>query len=124
MLKEVTISEALQAAQDGADVTVLISKGGGREGRELLRIPLQELLEACVFLTDQEAPEPEQNAPEPEPKPTAPKRKQIDTGKILALHNAGWSNVKIADEMRLHPITVGKYVKALTAAENKEEKSL
>ncbi len=29
MLKEVTISEALQAAQDGADVTVLISKGGG-----------------------------------------------------------------------------------------------
>lgn len=28
MLKEVTISEALQAAQDGADVTVLISKGG------------------------------------------------------------------------------------------------
>lgn len=104
-------------------MTVLISTGE-REGRELLRIPLQELLEACIFLTNQEAPEPEQKAPEPEQKPTAPKRKKIDTGKILALHNAGWSNVKIADEMRLHPITVGKYVKALTAAENKEEKIL
>lgn len=40
-------------------------------------------------------------------------RKQIDTGKIMALHNAGWSNVKIADEMGLSAITVGKYVNKL-----------
>jgi len=40
-------------------------------------------------------------------------RKNIDTGKIIALHNAGWSNVKIADEMGLSPITIGKYVKTL-----------
>lgn len=29
----------------------------------------------------------------------------------MALHRAGWSNVKIADEMKLHPVTVGKYIK-------------
>ena len=28
-----------------------------------------------------------------------PKRKRIDRGKVRALHDAGWSNVKIADEM-------------------------
>jgi len=35
-----------------------------------------------------------------EPKGAAPpKRKRIDRGKVRALHDAGWSNVKIADEM-------------------------
>lgn len=42
----------------------------------------------------------------------AKKRRKVDIGKIMALHNAGWSNTKIADEMHLHPITVGKYIKA------------
>lgn len=26
---------------------------------------------------------------------------RIDLGKIIALHNAGWSSAKIADEMRM-----------------------
>ena len=38
-------------------------------------------------------------------------RKQIDTGKIVALHKAGWTNAKIADEMGLSAVTVGKYIK-------------
>lgn len=41
-------------------------------------------------------------------------RKQIDTGKIMALHRARWSNAKIADEMGLSAVTVGKYVKKLS----------
>lgn len=32
----------------------------------------------------------------PEEKPV---RRKIDYGKIMALHNAGWNNAKIADEM-------------------------
>lgn len=44
-------------------------------------------------------------------------RKQIDTGKIMALHNAGWTNAKIADEMGLSAVTVGKYVKKLLKGE-------
>ena len=38
-------------------------------------------------------------------------RKQIDAGKIAALHKAGWTNAKIADEMGLSAVTVGKYIK-------------
>ena len=44
--------------------------------------------------------------------------KQIDTGKLLALHKAGWSNVKIADELGISDVTVGKYLKR---AEEKED---
>ncbi len=36
---------------------------------------------------------------------------KVDTGKIMALYNAGWNYKKIADEMQLHPITISKYVK-------------
>lgn len=35
----------------------------------------------------------------------------IDFGKILALHNAGWSSAKIADEMRM---TEDEYCEAIT----------
>ena len=41
-------------------------------------------------------------------------RKQVDAGKIMALHRAGWNNVKIADEMGLSAVTVGKYVQKLS----------
>lgn len=41
------------------------------------------------------------------------KRKRIDAGKILALHKAGWSNVKIAEEMGTSDVTVGKYLKQM-----------
>jgi len=39
------------------------------------------------------------------------KRKLIDTGKIYALHDAGWNTTKIADEMGLSWATVDKYLK-------------
>ena len=45
-------------------------------------------------------------------------KKPIDTGKLLALHKAGWSNVKIADELGISDVTVGKYLKR---AEEKED---
>lgn len=35
----------------------------------------------------------------------------IDFGKIIALHNAGWSSAKIADEMRM---TEDEYYNAIT----------
>ena len=56
--------------------------------------------------------EPEKTAAT-EKKPRKP-GKQIDTGKILALHNAKWTNAKIADEMGLSAVTVGKYIRKLT----------
>lgn len=35
-----------------------------------------------------------------EKKPSGKKRRRLDTGKVMALHRAGWSNGQIADEMR------------------------
>lgn len=31
----------------------------------------------------------------------------------MALHKAGWSNVKIADELGISDVTVGKYLKQM-----------
>lgn len=39
--------------------------------------------------------------------------KRLDTGKLLALHNAGWSAEKIADEMQTQPRTVRKCLEKL-----------
>lgn len=60
------------------------------------------------------------NTPKPvsEPHETASKpeeteqkgRKRIDIGKIMALKNAGWSNVKIADEMGMNPQAVANAI--------------
>ena len=54
--------------------------------------------------------------PEPVPekkKPVPPSNKisDVDVGKIRALHNAGWSNAKIADEMKLSDPTIRKYIR-------------
>lgn len=38
------------------------------------------------------------------------RRKRIDIGKIMALKNAGWSNVKIADEMGMNPQAVANAI--------------
>ena len=55
---------------------------------------------------------PPESVPEP-PKPEQVKRKRrnsIDIGKIMALKNAGWSNVKIADEMGMNPQAVANAI--------------
>ena len=37
-------------------------------------------------------------------------RKKIDIGKVMALRNAGWSNIKIADEMGVKPQSIAAAV--------------
>ena len=50
-------------------------------------------------------------------------KKKIDTGKLLALHKAGWSNAKIANELGVSDVTVGKYLKQLTEEKENEQQS-
>ena len=45
-----------------------------------------------------------------DPKSEKPKRRTVDKGKVLALHAAGWSAAKIADEMRCSTQTVYRIV--------------
>ena len=42
---------------------------------------------------------------------TGGKRKQVDVGKMFALKKAGWSQVKIADELGVSEATVSAYLK-------------
>ena len=39
------------------------------------------------------------------------KGKVVDRGKVLALHKAGWSQAKIADEMGCHPSRISQILK-------------
>lgn len=66
-------------------------------------------------LQKESKPEPKKTASKPAPKKTAPKKnaKPIDKGKIGALHRAGWSAAKIADEMKLGLSTVYKIIKEI-----------
>ena len=55
----------------------------------------------------------------PEPGKAAKPRRRIDYGKIMALHNNGWSNAKIADEMRMTP---GAVATAISTYKKKTKK--
>lgn len=53
-----------------------------------------------------------------------PKRaKKIDTGKLLALHKAGWRNVKIAEELGVSDVTVGNYLRKMKEKQNDGHKT-
>ena len=124
MLKEVSEKEALKAYMEGKDVLLVegISKD---KDRNPLAFDLTQLFKGKHFLIESEAepkkmPEPKQES-ESEPKQDqepqdsvseeTQNRRRVDVGKIKALHNAGWTNKAIADEMGINPMTVGKYVK-------------
>jgi hypothetical protein len=50
-----------------------------------------------------------------------PAKKKIDKGKIMALHNAGWSGKKIADEMGVSQGTVSTYLKEMKMEEKRDD---
>ena len=54
-------------------------------------------------------------------KATNSRKLDLDLGKIAALHNAGWTNQKIADEMGVSSVTIGNRMQeALEFLANKE----
>lgn len=83
---------------------------------------LEQNHQVMFFLPD----DPEEAAPEekestPPSKPPAAKRRQVDGGKIKALHEAGWPVAKIADEMRVSQQTVYTYLKKMEERERVNE---
>ena len=50
---------------------------------------------------------------EQKPEPAAEPGKGIDTGKIKALRDAGWTPKKIADELKVSPSTITYHLKRL-----------
>ena len=73
---------------------------------------------AVFFIPDNQ--EPGESTPPPS-KPPAAKRRQVDGGKIKALHEAGWPVAKIADEMRVSQQTVYTYLKKMEEKERVNE---
>ena len=49
------------------------------------------------------------------------KRAKVDTGKLLALHKAGWPNTKIAEELKVSDVTVGNYLRKLKEEDNEKD---
>jgi DNA-directed RNA polymerase specialized sigma24 family protein len=77
---------------------------------------IEDLGFADGFLIEEEDPQPEpKTKPEPKAKPkTEPKKSGpagIDHGKLIALHKAGWSIEKIADEMGCTTTTVRNHIR-------------
>ncbi|HCG58791.1 MAG TPA: hypothetical protein DEV97_02140 [Lachnospiraceae bacterium] len=98
MLKEIDLAGALARMKDGSEkicMLVPVSKD----------TTLEELMQAKGFALADTKKE------EPKPKAEKPKR-NIDTGKILALHNAGWTASAIASEIGCSTPTVTKYINA------------
>lgn len=56
---------------------------------------------------------PPEGSEKEKPKKTG-KRTKIDRGKVMALHNAGWTNKKIADEMECSEWSVSMILKELS----------
>ena len=124
-VKQIDMKTALELTARGQEVMVLIPGTPDSKWEDMLPGTLQHMLAGCLFFRREVALEKELVPPptgkKETEKPHGGKKKQIDTGKLLALHKAGWSNVKIADELGISDMTVGRYLKMM-AEEKKDGK--
>lgn len=120
-VKQIDMKAALELAAKGREVMILVPGRKESGWNDMMPDTLQHMLEGCLFFRKEPAMEKELAGIAPPRKKTVKGvggKKPIDTGKLLALHKAGWSNVKIADELGISDVTVGKYLKR---AEEKED---
>lgn len=103
-MKEVILTDAMDALCDGQDVYILTRLTAGTTLAELA------VADSFIILEDVE-PQEAQNEATETPKAKTAKKKPIDTGKIRALSKAGWTTAAIAAEMGLSQPTVLKYIR-------------
>ena len=115
MLKEIDMAGALARLKDGSDqicAIIPVTK----------ETTLNELMNARGFVlvdgrTSEERvakPRTGTNVPAPKKVPSVPPKKaeKVDHGKIIALHNAGWTATAIASEVGCSIPTVTSHIKA------------
>ena len=130
-VKQIDLQEAFKLAGKGKEIYVLSPQNGGA-WKDLVPDTLQNMLDGCLLFrrepamessglldalqedknpptTDGDAAGASGDAAEPTGK-RGGKRKAVDTGKILALHNARWTNKSIAEEMKMNEKTVWYYI--------------
>lgn len=129
-VKQIDKKTALELAAKGKKVLVMIPGGKDSGWEDMTPDSLEHMLEGCMFFRKEPAMEAELmeltvepagqtiefgpaepgNA-QPDPPPTGKKaKKTVDVGKLIALHNAGWSVAKIADELGISTRTVYNYL--------------
>lgn len=125
-IKQVDEKTALELAAKGKEVLVMVPGGKDSGWEDMMPDSLGHMLEGCMFFRREPAMEAGQIEPagrtiefgpaepgnaQPDSPPTGKKaKKTVDVGKLIALHNAGWSVAKIADELKVSVQTVYKYL--------------
>lgn len=110
--KQISIKEAADRCRNGEAVYAARCIDG---------MSFREVAEATMLLVI-EVPVPEMDpVPEKAKKKSPPTtKKTIDRGKVKALHEAGWSNAKIADEMKCSAWSVSMILKEFREQEEKQ----
>lgn len=135
-VKQIDLKEALRLTAKGQEIKVLVPNGQDGTWEDMFPTTVAKMLDGCLFFRSEAAmanPEfkaavqemEEQNpisaggkdagASRGTAKPAGQrggtgKRSPVDTGKILALHNAGWTNKAIAEEMKMSEKSVWYYI--------------
>ncbi len=123
-IKQIDMKTALELAAEGREIKVLIPAGPEAEWEGMMPDTIQHLLEGVMFFRDEPALEKEIPPPTPQKAGNAGgkrKPKPVDTGKMLALRNAGWSMKKIGEEMGISEGSVFNYLKKLEGESHGEE---
>lgn len=136
-VKQIDLKEALRMTAKGQEVMVMApSTTEPKQWNDYHTDTLQGMLSGCMFfrqepamktpafdaaVQEMEAQNPisaggkDAGASRGTTKPAGQrggtgKRSPVDTGKILALHNAGWTNKAIAEEMKMSEKSVWYYI--------------
>lgn len=115
-VKQIDLKTALELAARGNEVLVLVPGGDG-DWANMQASTLRKELDGVLFFRQEPAMELPLMEADQLPPPTKKNKKvQLDTGKLIALRNAGWSMKKIAEELKVSEGTVFNYLKKLEAA--------
>ena len=85
------------------------------EEPEEMKEPAKDMGKICKEIMEAAGKTPKEEPVSPPEEPEKKSgRKKIDRGKVMALHNAGWANKKIADEMACSEWSVSMILKELS----------
>ena len=135
LVRQIDRNEALGLAAKGMEIKVLVPASPEPTlWTDYAPDTLQNLLDGCLFFRDEiaQAVPPAGNVPVEkagdaclENSPTVgngiKRTKRVDTGKLLALYKAGWTQKKIAEELKVAPSTVCAYLKKIEEGQDHEK---
>lgn len=104
MLKQIALVDAVKRVINGHRVFMMMEIDP--------HTTIEDLSFSDGFIVIEEDPQPEpKTKPEPKAEPKKSGPSGIDHGKLIALHKAGWSIEKIADEMGCTTTTVRNHIR-------------